>query len=111
MVASSVARLYKGVGSTWEYTKKWGGIALVKDGAQHHLKLVSLDKESVEWQQELYDGFEYKNPKPFFHVFEGDDAVYGLSFANDGDAGTFYSAVKNKLERGPYFFLRFLEIH
>jgi Wiskott-Aldrich syndrome protein len=41
----------------------------------------------------LYESFEYKNPKPFFHTFEGDDAVYGLSFTNDNDAIAFRTAV------------------
>ena len=50
--------------------------------------------QSVDWTQELYEGFEYKNAKPFFHVFEGDDAVYALSFAEGFDAASFHSAVR-----------------
>lgn len=50
------------------------------------------------WQQELYTTFEYKVTRPYFHTFEADDAMAGLSFANEQEAITFRNAVEEKLK-------------
>ena len=43
VVISTVARLYKAVSGSWDYTSKWGGIVLVKEDKAHFLKIVNLD--------------------------------------------------------------------
>ena len=35
------------------------------------------------WEQELYLEFQYNNPKIFFHTFEAEHSLAGLSFAED----------------------------
>jgi hypothetical protein len=43
LLASTVARLYKAVDGAWEYTKKWGGVVLVKDGVAYYIKVINLE--------------------------------------------------------------------
>jgi hypothetical protein len=85
VVATAVARVYKSMHGSWSYTNHMGAVALVKEHATHMLKLINLDSGNVDWSQELYEGFEYNAPKAFFHTFEGDDACYAFSFADDSD--------------------------
>jgi Wiskott-Aldrich syndrome protein len=40
----------------------------------------------VKFEQELYSSFIYKEPKSFFHTFETDDSVVGMSFADVAEA-------------------------
>jgi Wiskott-Aldrich syndrome protein len=54
---------------------------------------VDLQSGQVTWEQELYERFEYQSATPFFHTFEGNDAIIGLSFADESDAVAFHSAV------------------
>jgi Wiskott-Aldrich syndrome protein len=41
----------------------------------------------------MYQGFQYAQAAPFFHTFETDDYVAGLSFADDNEAKDFFSKV------------------
>lgn len=54
----------------------------------------------MAWEQELYERFEYQAAAPFFHTFEGNDAVIGLSFADESDAAAFHSAVCSSVGAG-----------
>jgi hypothetical protein len=94
VVATAVARVYKSMHGSWSYTNHMGAVTLVKEHATHMLKLINLDSGNVEWSQELYEGFEYNAPKAFFHTFEGDDACYAFSFADESDPAAFRSAVQ-----------------
>lgn len=40
-------------------------------------------------------------PRPFFHTFEGNDAVFGLSFADEGEARDFLNQVNSHKPSGP----------
>ncbi|ELR25045.1 WH1 domain containing protein [Acanthamoeba castellanii str. Neff] len=94
--STAVARLYMSQGNTWAYSHLWGAAALVAvdgDAGAHYIRLVDLQSGQVTWEQELYDRFEYQSATPFFHTFEGNDAVIGLSFADESDAATFHHAV------------------
>lgn len=48
---------------------------------------------SIPLTQEIYENFGYEAPRDFFHSFEMDDCVAGLSFADAADAKAFYQAV------------------
>jgi hypothetical protein len=52
------------------------------------------------FSQELYQNFEYAKPRGFFHTFEMDDCVAGLSFADESDANDFYLKVI-ECKKGP----------
>lgn len=92
---AAVARLYKASDSgSWYYPNIWGGVALVTDGTSSYIRIVDLSGGALLYEQELYEKFDYNFAKPFFHVFEGDDCVHGLSFADVSDATTFGNSVR-----------------
>jgi hypothetical protein len=45
------------------------------------------------WEQEIYQGFQYAAPASFFHIFETDDYVAGLSFADEVEAKDFFGKI------------------
>eukprot|EP01087_Luapelamoeba_hula_P025258 TRINITY_DN993_c0_g1_i2.p1 TRINITY_DN993_c0_g1~~TRINITY_DN993_c0_g1_i2.p1 ORF type:complete len:457 (-),score=103.84 TRINITY_DN993_c0_g1_i2:114-1484(-) len=89
VVVTGVARLYKSGGPSWNYTNSWGAATLVADKSTHFIRLVTLHDGQIVFEQELYENFEFAGPTPFFVTFEGNDAVFGLSFADTQDAGAF----------------------
>ena len=36
------------------------------------MRVFCIERLTLLWEQELYNQFEYKNPRPYFHTFEGD---------------------------------------
>ncbi len=51
----------------------------------------------VTFEQEIYEHFEYKNPRAWFHTFESDSVVHGFSFVNEQEARSFYDSVQSIL--------------
>eukprot|EP00005_Dracoamoeba_jomungandri_P006305 CAMPEP_0174262626 /NCGR_PEP_ID=MMETSP0439-20130205/13943_1 /TAXON_ID=0 /ORGANISM="Stereomyxa ramosa, Strain Chinc5" /LENGTH=456 /DNA_ID=CAMNT_0015347417 /DNA_START=34 /DNA_END=1404 /DNA_ORIENTATION=+ len=107
VLASAVARLYQSSQNSWRYTNLWGAATIVESDGSHFLRLVSLSEGCIKWEQLIYVNFEYQSPKPFFHTFEANDAVYGFSFADESDAFSFFDTVSGLEEtkggqtRGP----------
>lgn len=55
-----------------------------------------MHTKSVKFEQEIYKpAFPYEEAKPFFHCFESDSSVVGLSFADASEAHDFFTAVKD----------------
>ena len=52
-----------------------------------------MDRQALVFDQEIYNQFKYKSPRPYFHTFEGDDAQIGLNFADEGEADIFRQTV------------------
>jgi hypothetical protein len=50
----------------------------------------------VIWDQELYDSFSYNQDRIFFHTFELEDCLAGLSFADDKEAKQFKKKVDER---------------
>ena len=48
------------------------------------------------WEQELYNEMIYKDPTDWFHTFEGDSAMIGLSFVDNREAEDFKGAVMER---------------
>ncbi|KAI9556692.1 hypothetical protein GHT06_016483 [Daphnia sinensis] len=76
-----------------------GVLCFIKDNIKrsYYLRVYCLDRQSVIWEQELYNSFEYCAPRPHFHTFEGDDCRVGLNFANDAEAEFFLMAIKENM--------------
>jgi len=95
IAAMGMAKLYKSINDKWSFEDV--GVAAITTDVQkkaHYLRLVDPKSDfSIIFEQELYVGFRYNLPKVFFHVFEGEDAVYGLSFSSHIDAKIFYQQV------------------
>lgn len=57
------------------------------------MKLVELKSGVVAWEQELYNHFEYNAPVDYFHIFEGDECVFGICFSDSGEGKKFAQIV------------------
>lgn len=76
-----------------------------------------LQRREAIWEQELYNTFEYKEQRSFFHIFEADvsnifpfhilkfiyflfcqSCMAGLNFSNDNEARHFADTVIGKLQ-------------
>ncbi|OAX77643.1 hypothetical protein ACJ72_08056 [Emergomyces africanus] len=102
ILGAAVARLYVAHPNPnkWTYTGLQGAVVLANDLVGHTfwIKLVDISPagRGVVWDQEIYDGFSYNQDRTFFHTFELEDCLAGLSFADEKEAKTF---LKKVLER------------
>ena len=72
-----------------------GVACLVKDSNRrsYFIQIFDMDTSQRIWEQELYFELDYKNPKNDFHVFEADESVIALYFAQVEEAAMFLNAV------------------
>ncbi|KAF2479622.1 hypothetical protein BDY17DRAFT_327572 [Neohortaea acidophila] len=100
--AVAVAKLYASTPSnpTWTYTGLQGAIVLADDMVGHtfwfKLVDVSSSNRGVLWDMEIYDPFHYYQDRTFFHSFEGEGCMMGLSFADEKEAGKFRKKVDER---------------
>ncbi|CAL1297234.1 unnamed protein product [Larinioides sclopetarius] len=100
-LATTVVQLYlteEPYHSSW-IKKQCGVLCFVKDcdRRSYFIKLFDMDKCSWVWEQELYNPFVYKPACTFFHVFEADNCMAGLNFADNDEAQNFKAAVQKRL--------------
>lgn len=93
--AVAVARLYVAYPdrSKWTFTGLQGAIVLSNDlvGHTYWLKLVDISPASrgVIWDQEIFDTWSYNQDRTFFHTFELEECLAGLSFVDEKEARQF----------------------
>ncbi|KJK75662.1 hypothetical protein H634G_09026 [Metarhizium anisopliae BRIP 53293] len=93
--AVGVARLYVAYPnrSKWTYSGMQGAIVLANDlvGNTYWLKMVDVSptNRGVIWDQEIYDTWHYNQDRTFFHTFELEDCLAGLSFVDEKEAKQF----------------------
>ncbi|KAF4428929.1 wiskott-Aldrich syndrome protein, partial [Fusarium austroafricanum] len=93
--AVAVARLYVAYPnrSKWTYTGLQGAIALVNDlvGNTYWIKMVDISSSNrgVIWDQEIFDTWNYNQDRTFFHTFELEECLAGLSFVDEKEAKQF----------------------
>ncbi|KAG2182697.1 hypothetical protein INT44_005677 [Umbelopsis vinacea] len=85
---------------SWSYSNIWGAAVFLKDRAKndsYFIRIIDLENhKGVIWEQELYEGFQYTQERPFFHTFDTDDCQAGLLFVDDGEAETLYNKLINR---------------
>src|SRR5579862_7311472 len=114
IITVAIARLYITYpdNTKWNFTGLSGAIALAHDkvGDTYFLKLVDVvGAGQVLWDHELWKGFHYNQDRTFFHSFETEGFMYGLSFAEESEAKGFYKKVTAlKLGTGAPNFLNLL---
>ncbi|KAK2779094.1 hypothetical protein FQN52_002635 [Onygenales sp. PD_12] len=102
ILAVAVARLYVAYPNPqrWTYTGLQGAAVLANDLVGHTfwIKLVDVSPSSrgVVWDQEIYDSFAYNQDRTFFHTFELEDCLAGLSFSDEKEAKTFLKKVQER---------------
>ncbi|KAJ1961435.1 hypothetical protein IWQ62_003873, partial [Dispira parvispora] len=102
ILTATVARVFvaRPPATAWTYTRLVGALALVRDHTLNNtyfLRLVDMqNNRGVLWEQELYQDFELTLRQPFFYTFEGDEYMFGLDFADEGEAKQFCKKLKNR---------------
>ncbi|RKP09313.1 hypothetical protein THASP1DRAFT_3213, partial [Thamnocephalis sphaerospora] len=102
IVTATVARLYVAYPDpeAWTYTGIMGAVVLLRDESRNgafFFRIVDLMMgRGVLWEQELYKDFYYHQDKPFFHTFEIESCLAGLSFADEHEASVFYKKVLSR---------------
>ncbi|XP_035237429.1 neural Wiskott-Aldrich syndrome protein [Anguilla anguilla] len=88
-----------GHGATWR-CEGTGVVCLVNDQSlkSYFLRLYSVKRAQLLWEQELYTPFRYSAPRPFFHTFPADEFQAGLNFADEEEAERFLSAVETQIK-------------
>ncbi|KAJ6444109.1 evh1 [Purpureocillium lavendulum] len=93
--AVAVARLYAAYPnrSKWTYTGLQGAVVLANDlvGHTYWLKMVDISPSGrgVIWDQEIFDTWHYNQDRTFFHTFELEECLAGLSFVDEKEAKQF----------------------
>ncbi|PBP19261.1 WH1 domain-containing protein [Diplocarpon rosae] len=100
--AVAVARLYIAYPNRnkWTFTGLQGAAVLANDlvGNTYWLKLVDVSPtgRGVIWDQEIYDTWSYNQDRTFFHTFETEDCLAGLSFADEKEAKQFLKKMNDR---------------
>lgn len=101
--AVAVARLYVAHPNNrtrWTYTGLQGAAVLADDlvGKTFWIKLVDISpaNRGVIWDQEIYDSFAYNQDRTFFHSFELEQCLAGLSFVDDKEAKQFLKKMNER---------------
>ncbi|PIA12644.1 hypothetical protein COEREDRAFT_83991 [Coemansia reversa NRRL 1564] len=106
ILAAAIARLFvaRPGQSEWKYTGRFGGLVLVKDAHNRasFLRLVNLGDLTgmpLLWEQEIYEGFEFTEQRPFFFTLLGDEHVFGLDFSDSKEAASFAFKVGRRIAK------------
>ncbi|KAF2076768.1 hypothetical protein CYY_001957 [Polysphondylium violaceum] len=98
VLSTTVARLYEGKQGRWEFTGVVGAASVVSNRVEktHYIRILDLrGSPRTVFEQEMYDSFVFEKQKDFFYTFEGDSAIYGLSFVDTVEAAEFYGQICN----------------
>ncbi|MCJ1355826.1 MAG: hypothetical protein MMC33_005818 [Icmadophila ericetorum] len=104
--AVAVARLYVAYPNKqrWTYTGFQGAVVLANDliGNTYWIKLVDVSpaNRGVIWDQEIYEGFIYNQDRTFFHSFELENCLAGLSFVDEKEAKQFKKRMDEREKNG-----------
>ena len=89
--------------ATNSYPRNWqlvvtGVACFVKDSVRrgYYIQVFDMDNRQRIWEQELYNEMIYKSPCNWFHTFEGDSAMVGLSFVDNTEAEQFKAVVTER---------------
>ncbi|KAF9941465.1 hypothetical protein BGZ67_005047 [Mortierella alpina] len=105
IITATVARLYIAYPdpSQWTYSGILGAVTLIQTSQAFYLRIVDLlYGRGIVWEQELYSGFVYCQDESFFHTFQTDTYVAGLSFADEHEAEVFYGKVHGRASLRPF---------
>jgi len=101
-LATAVVQIYMSDSASGH--AKWnkrscGVVCLVKDNPKrsYFIRVLDMDRKVVVFDQEIYNQFRYRSPRPYFHTFEAEDGQIGLNFADENEAANFQMAIENKL--------------
>ncbi|KAK4125006.1 WH1-domain-containing protein [Parathielavia appendiculata] len=100
--AVAVARLYIAYPnpSKWTYTGLQGAVVLANDlvGNTFWIKMVDISpgNRGVIWDQEIFENWNYNQDRVFFHTFELEECLAGLSFVDEKEAKQFLKKMNDR---------------
>ncbi|KAH6630224.1 hypothetical protein B0J18DRAFT_463107 [Chaetomium sp. MPI-SDFR-AT-0129] len=100
--AVAVARLYVAHPnrSKWAYTGLQGAVVLANDlvGNTYWVKMVDISpgNRGVIWDQEIFENWNYNQDRVFFHTFELEECLAGLSFVDEKEAKQFLKKMNDR---------------
>lgn len=89
----AICRLYKSNSDEWRYTDAWGALFLYAEDSVPFLRLVDVETKDTLWECELYADVNFQKHSKHFCSFEGEEVVWGLSFADKFDSTQFADSV------------------
>ncbi|KAF2351880.1 WH1/EVH1 domain [Trinorchestia longiramus] len=100
ILAAAVVQVYKTEApnhNTW-HRLHCGVATFSKDNFRrsHYIQVYDIVNGERLFEQELYSNIVYHNSLPFFHQFQGENAVIGLSFADESEADAFYDTYRER---------------
>ncbi|KAJ2744906.1 hypothetical protein GGI20_002598 [Coemansia sp. BCRC 34301] len=105
ILSAAIARLFVALPGrpAWSYTHRYGGLVLVKDAHNRasFLRIINLAGAGnrILWEQELYEGFDFAEQRPFFYTVTGDEHLFGIDFADAKEAAGFASKVTRRVSK------------
>ena len=99
-LCTAVVQLFIATNSSaraWKFVVT-GVACFVKDSVRrgYYIQVFDMDNRQRIWEQELYNEMIYKTPCDWFHTFEGDSAMVGLSFVDNTEAEQFKAVVTER---------------
>jgi len=99
-LATGVAQIFLANGQNGAWNKFCTGVCcFVKDNMKrsYFIRVFSLKKKSLQWEQEMYNEFKYAAPRPYFLTFETNECRAALNFANESEAEKFRKSIDEKI--------------
>lgn len=78
----------------WQYTGVEGVSVVLKSNNEYYIRIYDIEDGELLFVQKLYKSFEYYTPQPWFHYFEIQEKIAGLSFASEAEAAEFSHNIK-----------------
>merc|ERR1740137_47726 len=103
-LAVAVVKLY--LSDPSEDHKVWvervaGAACFTKDYGRksYYIQIFDMQYHQQVWEQEIYMEMIYRAPQAWFHSFEADNSMVGLSFADEREGQNFLAVVQGKIEQ------------
>jgi len=103
-LAIAVVKLY--LSDPIENHKVWvervaGAACFTKDYGRksYYIQIFDMQYHQQVWEQEMYLEMAYKAPQSWFHNFEAEHSMAGLSFADEREGQKFLAVVQGKIEQ------------
>merc|ERR1712106_588264 len=78
-----------------------GAACFTKDYGRksYYIQIFDMQYHQQVWEQEVYHEMEYRAPQTWFHNFEAEHSMAGLSFADEREGQNFLAVVQGKIEQ------------
>lgn len=99
-MATGVAQVFLANGTNGQWTKTCTGVCcFVKDNIKrsYFIRVYSLKKGMLMWEQEMYNEFEYAAPRSYFLTFDTSECRAALNFASEPEAEKFRKILDDKI--------------